>query len=171
MIAPALVTELFAYNAWANRRLFTALGAVPAEDYKRDLKTSFGSLHGTVGHIVWAEELWLRRWQQAPPPAVAQGKDLDSLAAALHRWEAIEADRARFLVGLEAARLEDVIVVKASTGGEFRHTLRETLLHAVDHSSYHRGQLVAMLRQVGQTPPATGLAGYYRSQRAQPSPV
>ncbi len=171
MIATAQIVELFAYNAWANRKLFTALESVSSGDYKRDLKTSFGGLHGTVGHIVWAEELWLRRCQNAPPPAVAQGKDLDSLAAAQQRWEAIEADRARFLEALQPAGLESVMVVKASSGGEFRHTVREALLHTVDHSSYHRGQLVSMLRQLGHTPPATGLAGYYRTRPAQPSPV
>lgn len=161
----AQIVELFAYNAWANRRLFTALAGLSGEDYNRDLKTSFGSLHGTVAHIVWAEDLWLRRCLKAPPPAVAQGKDLESLVAAQQRWEAIEAERARFLSGLTAASLEDLLVVKASTGGEFRHPLREALLHTVDHSTYHRGQLVTMIRQLGQTPPATGLAGYYRSLR------
>ena len=164
MIAPAQIAELFDYVAWANRKLFTALAALSAEDYKRDLKTSFSSLHGTVAHIVWSDELWLRRWQGAVPPAVAQGKDLETLAAAQQRWESLAAERARFIGGLTEERLESEIVVKASTGGEFRHRLRETLLHSVDHNTYHRGQLVAMLRQVGQTPPATGLAGFYRSK-------
>ena len=164
MIALSQIEELFAYTAWANRRLFTALAALSAEDYKRDLKTSFGSLHGTVAHIVWADDLWLRRWQGAGPPAVAQGKDLETLAAAQQRWESLAAERARFIGGLTEARLESEIVVKASTGGEFRHRLRETLLHTVDHNTYHRGQLVSMLRQLGQTPPATGLVGYYRSR-------
>ena len=164
MIAIAQIEELFAYNAWANRRLFTALEALSAKDYTLDLKTSFGSVHGTVAHIVWGEDLWLRRWQGAPPPAVPQGKDLESLAAARRRWEEIEADRARFIGELTDARLEGELVVRASTGGEFRHRLRETLLHGVDHSTYHRGQLVAMMRQLGHTPPATGLAGFYRSR-------
>jgi uncharacterized damage-inducible protein DinB len=164
MIAPAQIQELFAYNAWANRRLFTALAGLPGTDYTRDLKTSFSSLHGTVAHIVWAEDLWLRRCMAAPPPTVAQGKDLESLEAAHQRWEAIETERARFLGGLTAERLEHVIVVKASTGGEFRHPLREALLHTVDHSTYHRGQLVTMLRQLGHTPPATGLVGFYRAR-------
>lgn len=166
MITTAQIAELFAYNAWANRKLFSALEALSAEDYTRDLRTSFGGLHGTVAHIVWAEDLWLRRWEGAPAPAVAQGKDLASLAAARERWEAVEQRRATFVRGLTDARLEDVLVVRASSGGEFRHPLRETLLHTVDHSSYHRGQLVAMLRQLGRTPPATGLVGYYRAQRA-----
>lgn len=165
MITTAQLAELYAYNAWANRRLFTALEALSAEEYSRDLKTSFGGLHGTVAHIVWAEDLWLRRWEGAPPPEVAQGKDLPTLAAARERWEAIEARRARYLGGLADERLEDVLIVRASSGGEFRHPIRETLLHVVDHSSYHRGQLVAMLRQLGHQPPATGLAGFYRSRR------
>src|SRR5262245_22555630 len=128
VITTTQVGELFGYNAWANRKLFSALALLSAKDYTQDLKTSFGGLHGTVCHIVWSEQLWLRRWQRGEPPAVAQGKDLDSLAAAQQRWEGIEDERSQFLSGLTEAGLEDVIIVKASSGGEFRHPLRETLL-------------------------------------------
>jgi uncharacterized damage-inducible protein DinB len=168
MLTMAQVLELFTYNAWANRKLFSALAALSAEDYKRDLKTSFGGVNGTVNHIVWAEELWLRRWQGAPPPAIAQGKDLDSLAAAQARWERIEDDRNRFFGGLNDASLASIVVVKASSGGEFRHSLREAVLHTSDHSTYHRGQIITMLRQLGRTPPNTGLITFYRERPAQP---
>src|SRR5437899_6939840 len=103
--------ELFAYNAWANRRFFTALEPLPAESYFRDLKSSHGGLHGTLCHIVWAEQLWLNRWLGKPNPAVPQGRDLTTLAAAQARWEALEAERAAFLAGLEEARLHDTIEV------------------------------------------------------------
>lgn len=167
MLTMPQVRELFAYNAWANRKLFSALDALSAEDYKRDLKTSFGGVNGTINHIVWAEELWLRRWQGAPSPAVAQGRDLDSLEAARARWESVEEDRHRFLSGLTDAALANVIVVKASSGGEFRHPLREALLHTTDHSTYHRGQIITMLRQLGRTPPVTGLITFYRERTGQ----
>jgi uncharacterized damage-inducible protein DinB len=167
MLTMAQVRELFTYNAWANRKLFSALAALSAEDYKRDLKTSFGGVNGTVNHIVWAEQLWLSRWLGAPPPAVAQGRDLDTLQAAQARWESIEQERTRFLNGLNDASLANVIIVKASTGGEFRHALRETLLHTADHSTYHRGQIIAMLRQLGRTPPATGMITFYRERTGQ----
>jgi len=39
--------------------------------------------------------------------------------------------------------------------------------HAIDHSSYHRGQLVTLLRQVGATPPATGLIVFYRERQTR----
>jgi uncharacterized damage-inducible protein DinB len=158
----AEVRELFAYNAWANRVFFDALGAVPSEAYVRDLKSSHGGLHDTLCHIVWAEELWLTRWLAQPGPAVAQGKDLATLAAARARWERVEAERGRFLTGFSERRLADTVVVKPTTGGEFAHTFRQMFRHTVDHSSYHRGQLVTLLRQVGIKPPSTGLIAFYR---------
>ena len=162
----AEVRELFAYNAWANRRCFAALEPVPVDVYARDLKSSHGGLHGTLCHIVWAEQLWLNRWLGKPNPVVPQGRDLATLAAARARWEAIESERAGFLAGLTERRLDDTVAVKPSTGGEYRHTFREMFRHAIDHSSYHRGQLVTLLRQVGATPPGTGLIVFYRERSA-----
>jgi uncharacterized damage-inducible protein DinB len=158
------VRELFAYNAWANRRFFAALEPLPAESYFRDLKSSHGGLHGTLCHIVWAEQLWLNRWLAQPNPAVAQGRDLTTLAAARARWEAIETERAGFLAGFTEGRLDDAVAVQPSTGGAYVHTFREMFRHAVDHSSYHRGQLVTLLRQVGAQPPNTGLIVFYRQR-------
>ncbi|HET9386501.1 MAG TPA: DinB family protein, partial [Gemmatimonadales bacterium] len=73
--------ELFDYNAWANRTIFDAVALLPDEQYFRDLKSSHGGVHGTLCHVVWAEPLWLHRWQQKTNPAVAQGTDLKALAA------------------------------------------------------------------------------------------
>ena len=156
--------EQFAYNAWANRRIFAALRTVPSEAYFRDLKSSHGSLHGTVSHLVWAEQLWLNRWMGRPKPAVYQGKDLATLDAAARRWEEIQRERVTLLGGFTDARLDETVVVQPSTGGAFRHTFREMFRHAVDHSSYHRGQIVTMLRQVDVTPPNTGLIVFYRER-------
>jgi uncharacterized damage-inducible protein DinB len=156
------VHELMAYNAWANRRLFDGLGAVPADEYGRDLKTSHGGIGGTVAHIVWGEQLWLTRWQGAPPPAVPQGRDLPTLAAARERWDHVEAARAAWLAAFPPARLTETIAVHPTTGGEFHHTFAQMFRHFVNHSSYHRGQVVTMLRQLGHTPPNTDLILYYR---------
>jgi uncharacterized damage-inducible protein DinB len=160
------VLELFAYNAWANRKIFDAAAGLPEEQYSRDLKSSHGGIHGTLAHIVWAEQLWVSRWRGAPPPAVAQGRDLASLADVRARWEEVEAERGAFLRGLTAAGLEETRAVKPSTGGEYVHSFRQMFRHAVDHSTYHRGQVVTMLRQVGVVPPSTGLIVFYRQRPA-----
>lgn len=159
--------ELFAYNAWANRLIMDAAGALPGDVYLRDLKSSHGSIHGTLAHIVWAEHLWLNRWLQRPNPAVAQGKDLRAAPEVRARWEEIETERSRFLAGLGESQLAETRTVKPSTGGEYQHTFNQMFHHTVDHSSYHRGQIVTLLRQVGAVPPSTGLIVFYRVRGAR----
>src|SRR2546423_3274385 len=87
------VRELFAYNAWANRECFAALERLPTESYFRDLKSSHGGLHGTVCHIVWAEDLWLGRWRGRANPPGLQGKDPATLAPGRAPGGAPEAGR------------------------------------------------------------------------------
>jgi uncharacterized damage-inducible protein DinB len=157
--------ELFDYNGWANRAIFDAVARLPDEQYFRDLKSSYGGVHGTLCHVVWAEQLWLHRWKQLPNPAVAQGTDLTSLPALRARWEAVDRERGEFLSGLSASRLDDTRSVKPSTGGEYVHTFRQMFRHFVNHSSYHRGQVVTFLRQLGTAPPSTDLILYYRRKQ------
>ena len=156
--------ELFAYNAWAHRIIFDALATLPAEEYARDLKSSFGGIHGTLAHIVWAEQLWLHRWLVRPNPEVAQGNDLRGLAGVRSRWEQVERERAAFVGGLADARLDETRVVKPSSGGEYVHTFRQMFRHFVNHSSYHRGQIVVFLRQLGHAAPNTDLIRFYRQR-------
>lgn len=156
------VRQLFAYNAWANGKIFDAAAGLTAEQYTRDLKSSHGGIHGTLAHIVWAEQLWLHRWLERPNPAVPQGRDLADLAAVRGRWEEVEAERATFLQEMTERRLNEMRTVKPSTGGAFSHSFAQMFRHVVDHSTYHRGQVVTMLRQVGAVPPNTGLIVFYR---------
>jgi uncharacterized damage-inducible protein DinB len=158
----AEVRELFAYNAWANRKLFAAAEALPAEAYRRDLKSSHGGVHGTLAHIVWAEQLWLHRWVGKANLPVPQGRDLAGLPEVRARWEAVEAERGAFLRGVTDATLAESRTIKPSSGGGYVHTFDQMFRHAIDHSSYHRGQVVTLLRQVGAVPPSTGLIIYYR---------
>ena len=154
--------ELFDYNAWANRTIFDAVAQLPDEQYFRDLKSSYGGIHGTLAHIVWAEQLWLHRWLGRPNPEVAQGRDLRALRDVRARWEEVEAARGRFVAALSDAGLDDTRLVKPSSGGEYVHSFRQMFRHFINHSSYHRGQIVTSLRQLSITPPSTDLILYYR---------
>jgi len=154
--------ELFDYNAWANRTIFAAVARLPEQQYFRDLQSSYGGVHGTLCHIVWAEQLWLHRWVGKPNPAVPQGTDLQSLADVRRRWEAVEGERGTFVLGLTDGDLEKTRLVKPSSGGEYVHTFRQMFRHFINHSSYHRGQTVTLLRQLGSVPPSTDLILYYR---------
>ena len=56
------IRTLFAYDRWANERVFESVAHLPTAEFIRDLGTSHGSLRGTLVHVLWADWIWLQRW-------------------------------------------------------------------------------------------------------------
>jgi len=157
--------ELFGYSAWANGRMFDAAAALPAEHLSATIASSFPSILGTLGHIVGAEWIWLRRWHGDSPaatPAWVTGSSLSELRA---RLTELEAERDGFLGQLADADLERVVEYRRLSGEGYADPLAELVRHAVNHSTYHRGQLATLLRQVGVHPPGTDYIAYVRARR------
>jgi uncharacterized damage-inducible protein DinB len=67
----------------------------------------------------------------------------------------------RFLTTLDDGKLQEMLSTTARTGS-YTTSYWQMIQHVVDHSSYHRRQIVTMLRQLGVTPPSTGLMRFYR---------
>lgn len=148
------IKTLYRYNEWANERLFTAIAELSDEDIARDLGGSLPSLRHVVAHIVSAEWSWLERWHGVSP-TVRPGwteADLDSIVAQLH---AIEAKRTLFLDNLSDEALASSLSFKYLSGKPDQHILQDLLVHVVNHSTYHRGQIALMFRQLGHAPPST----------------
>jgi uncharacterized damage-inducible protein DinB len=157
--------DLFGYSAWANGRMFDAAAALPAEQLSATIASSFPSVLGTLGHIVAAEWIWLRRWLGDSPmaaPAWVAGSSLPELRARLGE---VEAERDRFLGRLEDVDLERIVQYRRMSGEEHADRLADLVRHAVNHSTYHRGQLATQLRQVGASPPGTDFVSYVRLRK------
>jgi uncharacterized damage-inducible protein DinB len=155
------ISQLVAFNRWANERFFEALSQLPAEQYGRDLRSSHGGIHGTLAHLVGAERGWLSRWQGKSEIGTAATSQLHSLAELRAFWENICAEMSQFLATLDDQKLQATLSTTARTGS-YTTPYWQMIQHVVDHSSYHRGQIVTMLRQLGATPPSTGLIRFYR---------
>lgn len=164
-MTPEEVRSLYDYNSWANHRVLDACAKLTPEQFSRDLKSSFPSVRATLEHIMWAEWLWLERWQGRSHSGQLAGEAKD-LAATRSRWNQIEADLQGFVRGLGAADLDRVITYKNTKGQEFSNPMRQMLQHLVNHGTYHRGQVTMMLRQLGATPLATDLIAFYRENAA-----
>jgi uncharacterized damage-inducible protein DinB len=163
------IKMLFAYNAWATNRVFESLARLPEDLYRKDLKASHGGIHGTMVHLVGAEKLWLSRWVGKPEMTLLQAAEISTLSALKEIWEDVASRMARF-----AARLDDQ---KASSQFEYATTegkrntsgYWQAFQHLVNHSTYHRGQIAALMRQMGAEPVSTDLISFYR-HAAQPAP-
>jgi uncharacterized damage-inducible protein DinB len=148
---------LLAYTMWADRLVLQALASLPEEDLARETGTSFGSVLGTMVHILGSEETWLARLLGTPDaalPGAPEVSDLESLRAGFEDlWSQLEVYLASLDEDQSGQDLE-----WADGGGEPRGvSFRQVLLHFVTHASYHRGQVVAQLRQLGWSAPSTDL--------------
>lgn len=155
------IKTLHAYNSWADNHIFETLEEVPAAQYMKDMKSSHGGLHGTMVHLVGAEKIWLERWQGSPQPFLSDNA-LESLAALKKVWEKVGYDTAKWLGAMSDKKLTETFTMKTAAGDTFTHIFWQAFQHLVNHSSYHRGQIVVMLRQIGVKPPATDLIRFYR---------
>lgn len=156
---------LYRYNRWANRRLFEVAKALPTERLHRDLGVSHKSIFGTLAHIVWGEWRWLSRWTApAPAPAPAPGPDpleCRDIAALEAVWQGVAEAQERFTAGLERRDLWRTFSYQNPPGTTWTYSVCRAMQHVVNHSSYHRGQVAAFLRQAGVAPPATDLLVMY----------
>jgi uncharacterized damage-inducible protein DinB len=149
MIDVAAIQELYRYNRWANSRTFEAVSKLTTEEFSRDLGSSYPSARDTFLHIVWGEWIWLQRWKGRSPQSVFDAADFPDLEAVRTRWSEVEIEQRAFLEALTADRLLAVVRYLNLQGETWQYPLWRTMYHVVNHSSYHRGQVTTMLRQLG----------------------
>lgn len=154
------VETFFAYDLWANRRLLAAAALVPAEAFTRELGASFGSLRGTLLHILWGEKRWLHFWTSGTILPDALLDDFPNAGAVGDAWTQLERARTAFLSELTDGRLDAPILVH-----DRQFQLGELIQHVVNHSTYHRGQVALLLRQLGHVPPATDYRVFLSERR------
>jgi len=154
------VLELFRYDRWANGRLLDVVSGLSGEELSKPLGTSHGSVLGTLRHILWSEWRWLGRWQ----PAAAGTRDpleVRDLSELKSRWTAFEAVQQAFLASLRDADLGRVVSYENPPGTPWSYSLAHMLQHVVNHSTFHRGQVVTLLRQLGKKPPETDFLVFF----------
>jgi uncharacterized damage-inducible protein DinB len=156
--------RLFDYNRWATRRLLDAAEALPADQLRRDMKSSFPSLLDTFAHMIGAEWVWLERWRGTSPTAFPDAASLDSVRAVRGRFDTLWREQQGFLDGLEDGDERRDVAFKTFKGDPDKRQLDDLMRHVVNHATYHRGQVVTMLRQLGATPPATDYVRWLRER-------
>jgi uncharacterized damage-inducible protein DinB len=144
------VRTLFAYDKWANQRLLSAVRLLPGSEFTRELAASFGSVKGTFVHILDGEWHWLQLWQGKPRSKRPAPEDFADAAAVADAFPELEQGQQEFVNTLTDSLLQVRWQIK---DGEY--ALASLIQHVVNHSTYHRGQISTLLRQLGHTPPAT----------------
>ena len=143
------------YNAWANRRLHRACAVLPPEELARDRRGFFGSIIGTLNHVLLADLIYRERLEKKPTSFSRLNEilheDLPPLTAAQHSQDAWYVE---FADALGPAELEGTLSFDTvETGEYFSLPLRACLTNLFEHQIHHRGQTHHMLSHAGIDPP------------------
>ncbi|MEW6509786.1 MAG: DinB family protein [Bacteroidota bacterium] len=158
---------LHAFNSWATNRLFDALAPLPPDELTKDMKSSHASIHATLTHLVGAEKIWLSRLAGMPEKEMITAAEVPTLSAVKAVWEKTGFGMAQFLGTMTDKKLKGSFSVAYPTGKTYTYVYSQAIQHLVNHSTYHRGQIVAMMRQLGHAPPKTDLIAFYRETSGQ----
>jgi len=101
--------------------------------------------------------VWLERWHGRSPRALPSAEELPTLAAIVDRWRGIEHRLCEYVAGLKEEALARPLTYTNLTGETWTYPLWRTLLHLLNHQTYHRGQVATLLRQLGVQPTAVDL--------------
>lgn len=155
--------QLANYNVWANAKAINWLQQLTDAQWEQAITSSFNSVRQTVLHIASAEKIWIDFWTKAPAPAFISGTFTGTKSELIEIWEKASTGMRDFLLSYPEENFQDLIGFRYPRGGEAQMPFVQTFAHIINHSTYHRGQLVTLLRQVGYTDMSSiDLATFYR---------
>ena len=161
-MTPEDIQILFAYDRWANNRTLLAAAALSAEEFVRDLGGSYPSVRDALVHIIGGEWIWLSYWKRPPATPAYLGElvarrrvlfnqdELADLATVQLSWAEVEKEQIEFVNRLTDDLLQQMLPFR-TTHVKLVHLMQ----HMANHSTYHRGQIAHMMRQLHATPVAT----------------
>lgn len=144
-----ILVQLSAYHLWANSLLLDAINPLPEERQKQEVPSSFSSLFKTVLHMLDAESIWWQRMklqERMIIPSESFSGNMKELSNHLlnqnrqwHKW----------IMNANEHQLQHVFHYQNSKREQFKQPIYQMILHVFNHGTYHRGQLVNILRQIG----------------------
>jgi len=155
------------YNQWANGVMGQWIGQITEDQSRQELVSSFPSVNKTLQHIWLSQWIWVSRLEGSPfDPAQAKREGItreDLMKGILDTGSQFQT----FCNALQEENLADPVSYKNLKGEPYTNSLYQVLTHVFNHSAFHRGQVVTLLRQVGFTGlSSTDMITYYRLQNA-----
>ncbi|MEL6679124.1 MAG: DinB family protein [Pseudomonadota bacterium] len=154
MMTADWVRMMARYTQWQNGAIFGAANALPEAELARDRGAFFGSIEGTMNHLLWGDRMWMSRFAGTPGPkasgiAASVGEEADWPSLLFAR---ADVDRAilDWAGTLDDATLAgDLTWFSGAAGREVTRPLALCITHFFNHGTHHRGQVHAMLTAAG----------------------
>ncbi|MEO6404358.1 MAG: DinB family protein [Ferruginibacter sp.] len=160
-----LLGQYAAYNLWANQRITDCINNLADDQINKEIKSSFSSLQKTLLHLWDVESVW---WQRLKLQENVQwpGEIFSGTIMELNQQLMLQSKQWKEWVDIATeAALEHEFIYKNSKKDQFKQPVYEVLQHLFNHQSFHRGQIITMLRQVdAKEIPNTDLIAFLRKK-------
>jgi uncharacterized damage-inducible protein DinB len=150
-----VASTMAAYNRWVNAQIYEAATALSEEERRRTLGGAFGSVHGTLSHLVVSDQVWLQRFRGQPLTWPAAGQDVHADFASLREARLLtDADLEAWAASIDPAFGDRAFSFRSIVYNRDRTVPGwSAVLHLFNHQTHHRGQVMTLLRQLGSTAP------------------
>ncbi|HEX9012356.1 MAG TPA: DinB family protein [Anaerolineaceae bacterium] len=157
---------LYDYNYWANALILRTAKAAGEKVFLAPAAVSYGSLRGTLVHILAVEWLWRVRCQEGLSPAsMPPAQDFPTLAVLVDRWQEEEQKMRAYLKSLNDDDLDRGITYTNTQGSRFTNPLWQLLVHLVNHGTQTRSEAGVVLTQAGFSPGNQDFNIFLREQK------
>jgi uncharacterized damage-inducible protein DinB len=143
-----LLQQYAAYNIWATKLLTDRINKLSEEDINKEIISSFPSLYKTLQHMWLAEEVWWKRLKLTENIVLESAAFEGSFS---EMTDILAKQGLQFKEWVENANENQLTHVFAFIRNkeQFKMPVYQMLHHVFNHATYHRGQLVTMLNQLG----------------------
>lgn len=163
MISKQYVEKFALYNQWQNQSHYQEASKLTDEQRQADRGAFFKSIHGTLSHLLWADQTWMSRFAGTSKP---RAKSIVDSQTAYASFDELREDRVAFdRVIIDWSRVLDpswlngeLTWFSGATGRELTRPRWLLVTHMFNHQTHHRGQVHAMLTSFGMKPDATDIA-------------
>ncbi len=150
------------YNGWQNQSIFDAADTLDEAQRNLDRGAFFGSIHGTLSHLLWGDQIWMHRFSGSPLPAASS---IEVSPDMVPDWDELKRQRTamdqiilRWAQGVDPTWLEDDLTwFSGAAKREVSKPAGFLVMHFFNHQTHHRGQVHAMLTAAGAKPDDTDL--------------
>lgn len=160
MISTEYVRLMAAYTGWQNQSVFDAASELSDSARREDRGAFFGSIHRTLNHLLWGDQLWLHRLAGTPAP---ESGDIPGSVKQYEAWTALKAARTDTdqAIRIWAGKVRDADLdgnlswYSGAIQAEVTRPRWALVIQLFNHGTHHRGQVHAMLTAAGARPDDT----------------
>jgi len=161
VITPDYVRLMGRYNTWQNSSLYGAADTLTDAARRQDRGAFFGSIHGTLSHVLWGDRMWMSRFAGTDKPTQSIATSIEMIPD----WETLKAARTNFDNVIEAWAADvderwlagELTWFSGAVNREISKPATFVVAHFFNHQTHHRGQIHAMLTAAGAKPDDTDL--------------